>query len=807
MAKKQTAAAAKLAKAKATAKAKEARKARAQAEARVAKLTGKDKEAKVQSNLREAFSATTPTKRKPDTEDTAPEHQEPNDDGTDDNAGFVTPETKKGSHPGHLGEGLEENTKIPATEDEEEFAHLQEPTADTEHAPIDPKDMEAKSFAKIVLENMPKDNEPELEWSIRRNTNTFNFLREVIDADEETVQLGQKFITRVKIMVRTEETPAKGSTAMGDLNEMLNSVISWAKQKENNALIGLMPWNCTKHVSTLFLQSLTCTQDAVAYLYGFRPLSSKGGRNYLRMSISTETPQKAENFIKAVNQMGDFNTVSCSRAPSAALNPETVGWFLRSGKDQCDANSMDMHKVIKRLCNIKGPFGLYWTNVKSNLPYDKNRKQIKAMHLEVESAEADKVTAALQSFCNQDRGKILGTALLFVPRYEKANLTTWQETHYMSQFSAHKGYEDIIRAVHWTGRLKLENSTGLPGALTLREWLTQFRSIFVRKGQDQGDLLFTSITASTCGMITTFMCTKNNLQEATSVVKALPLIIEEDLNVQASTFMATSSIASAKLGQWNPKVRLFVDKDELSTKDFVAQTNALIKNANSKTAPLTKAQEKELKEINGDEVSADTRLTNKAPIPIKKRRKMSSSSSQSTASSLTDGTSPSKTKVAVSAALTSMAADHKYDLDKKDDEARILAEKNAHLSQMIENLLAKKSKGLDITENELDAEVEKEAHSVDMSSAGSGKRKADSLENESGGDSQSEHIGSNDSDRSPDDSDSSSDSSSSEDSTSDQEMESLTANETSKIDHTLDSISEDTHMEPAAGTDNAGEDG
>jgi len=91
---------------------------------------------------------------------------------------------------------------------------------------------------------------------------------------------------------------------MGDLNDMLNSVISWAKQKDNNALVGLMPWNSTKHVSTLFLQKLTCTQDAVAYLYGFRPLSTKGGRNYLRMSISTETPQKAENFIKAVNQMG-----------------------------------------------------------------------------------------------------------------------------------------------------------------------------------------------------------------------------------------------------------------------------------------------------------------------------------------------------------------------------------------------------------------------------------------------------------------------------------------------------------------------
>jgi len=238
----------------------------------------------------------------------------------------------------------------------------------------------------------------------------------------------------------------------------------------------------------------------------------------------------------------------------------------------------------------------------------------------------------------------------------------------------------------------------------------------------------------------------------------------------------------------------------------VAQTNALIKNANSKTASLTRAQEKELKEINGDEVSADTRLTNKAPIPIKKRRKLSSNSSQSTTSSLTEGTSPSKTKVAVSEALTSMAADHKNDLDKKDDEAKILAEKNAHLSQMIEELLAKKLQGLDITENSADVEREQEILSIDSSSAGSGKRKADSLGSGSGRDSNSEHIGSDDSDRSPEDSESSSDSDS-DVSAFDHDMEALNANETSKIDHKLDPISEDTTMETSAGTDNVGEDG
>ena len=172
------------------------------------------------------------------------------------------------------------------------------------------------------------------------------------------------------------------------------------KAEDINAILGLMPWNSTKHVSILFLSSLTCTQDLVTYFH-------KGRRNYLHMSISKETPQKADNFIKAVNQMGDFNTVSCSKISSNARNPETVGWFFCSSKDQCDVNSMDMHKVIKRLCNINGPFGLFWTKVKSNLPYDKNKMHIKVMHLEVESAEADTVTSALISFCNQNKGKIL----------------------------------------------------------------------------------------------------------------------------------------------------------------------------------------------------------------------------------------------------------------------------------------------------------------------------------------------------------------------------------------------------------------
>ena len=150
-----------------------------------------------------------------------------------------------------------------------------------------------------------------------------------------------------------------------------------------------------------------------------------------------------------------------------------------------------------------------------------------------------------------------------------------------------------------------------------------------------------------------------------------------------------------------------------------------------------------------------------------------------------------------------MATDHRYDLDKKDSEAKILADKNAHLSQMIENLLAKKSQGLDITEDGSEVEFVK-TQSAD-GSVGSGKRKADSLEPGSEDDGSSENIGSHDSSRSKEEDSSDSSSSSSEDS--DSEMHSLTKNETSKLNHTLDTVPENAPMKPAAGTDNAGKDG
>ena len=127
-------------------------------------------------NLKAAFSAATPPRKKADTEDTALAHQDPHEEGTDENAGFVTPEPKKGLNSGHLKEGNEEEAKRHATEEEEVEETLQEPTAAKEHATIDPKDMGAKTFKSIVLENMPKDDDPELEWSIRRNTNTFKRL-------------------------------------------------------------------------------------------------------------------------------------------------------------------------------------------------------------------------------------------------------------------------------------------------------------------------------------------------------------------------------------------------------------------------------------------------------------------------------------------------------------------------------------------------------------------------------------------------------------------------------------------------------
>ena len=75
-----------------------------------------------------------------------------------------------------------------------------------------------------MLENLHGDKEPEHEWSIHRNTNTFKFLRDAIDPDK-------KLITPIKITVRTDETPSEGSTAMTDLKEMLKEVVTWAKQR------------------------------------------------------------------------------------------------------------------------------------------------------------------------------------------------------------------------------------------------------------------------------------------------------------------------------------------------------------------------------------------------------------------------------------------------------------------------------------------------------------------------------------------------------------------------------------------------
>jgi len=108
-----------------------------------------------------------------------------------------------------------------------------------------------------------------------------------------------------------------------------------------------------------------------------------------------------------------------------------------------------------------------------------------------------------------------------------------------------------------------------------------------------------------------------NLNEASSVIAALPLFIESEFLISAKTFCRTTFIEAAKSGQWVPDTRVFLSQEDLAMDAMLEQ---IVELADTPPADviISSDHQRPMAMTEDDANTLATDLRNKAPAPLEK---------------------------------------------------------------------------------------------------------------------------------------------------------------------------------------------
>ena len=188
--------------------------------------------------------------------------------------------------------------------------------------------------------------------------------------------------------------------------------------------------------------------------------------------------------------------------------------------------------------------------------------------LQQKSRDKDIPTAMANFFNNltRDTSKpLFGTPMMFV-----STPMGWQNITRLSRRVRTQilGQATIVASLSSIGldNIDLMNKINDDGQ-TLIEALMSISSITPKKNKHDKEIfgrLFHAITPTTDPASYTISFFNVNLNEASSVIAALPLFIESEFLISAKKFCRTTFIEAAKVGQWDPDTRLFLSQEDLA---------------------------------------------------------------------------------------------------------------------------------------------------------------------------------------------------------------------------------------------------
>jgi hypothetical protein len=123
--------------------------------------------------------------------------------------------------------------------------------------------------------------------------------------------------------------------------------------------------------------------------------------------------------------------------------------------------------------------------------------------------------------------------------------------------------DQMVTSAKWYGAMAIDKSIYPDKFVSLRQWLMSLKSIKQKttsKGLTFQDNLFTGIHHSPDGTEVTFYFYKANEVEATNVIAGLPLVIQDELQLDPGCFFHRSDYLPVIEGTWDMVNREYKNK-------------------------------------------------------------------------------------------------------------------------------------------------------------------------------------------------------------------------------------------------------
>ena len=437
--------------------------------------------------------------------------------------------------------------------------------------------------------------------------------------------------------------------------------------------VKLLPWKTDDVTPLSNIQDDLPTDPKIAeaFLFGYSRFFAKPNgifRLLLQHNASIAKEDIAEFGRANINQP---KVQFLNPSQSDALQPTILGFLTGSTSDM--ASSQVFGKVLRKTFNLK-VLGMKWNSINiKNAPKNSSWRDRQALQIEVdavESREKDTISAMALFFNNltRDTSKTLfGTPMMFVPTPQG-----WQNSTRLSQRIRTQilGQASIVASTCSIGldNVNLLNKINSAGT-TLMEALMSISSITSKKNKNGKEIfgrLFHSITPTTDTNCYTVSFFNVNLNEASSVISALPLFIESQFKISAATFCRTIFIETAKAGQWDPITRVFQSQEDLAMDAMLEQ---IVELADTPPADviISSDHQRAMAMTEDDANTLATDLRNKAPAPLEK-------DADDDMSELTGSTRTSKADRIADERLKLQHADHLLALAEAKKETQLMQE-------------------------------------------------------------------------------------------------------------------------------------
>ena len=392
--------------------------------------------------------------------------------------------------------------------------------------------------------------------------------RSTVDADDDTVPSGKQLqSTRLQLMVSNHPTSTSAEGLLKAVREILAAMknklpsIKFAKWQDTNktgkklALVDQIPSDIEK--AELFLQNFS--------------RFSKGKRGYFRIQVLHDD-QVPTYLLEEVGK--SFNVPqqqSLYLASSDAVNPQVIGLLI--GSTEAMANSLDTRILLQKLSEVQ-VIGLTWKYVNNGEKGKFNPHQ-KAIYIETESETARTLKTFLTSYLNEEQQPIFGAAVTFLPSNQYPTLSQTSKIKKYSPLQTNlistlREYQVEISTFHSIPEFESDEEESKDTTTTLVELLLGVESIVPKTVVTSkttktynGKVFYAAITDLESN-VTTFQFQEYNEQEATSILRALPLFIRDHFGFKNGKKLCRSShVVAAMKGQWDKETRVFLSQQDL----------------------------------------------------------------------------------------------------------------------------------------------------------------------------------------------------------------------------------------------------